>query len=533
MAKRFSMQIRTRVGVTLGLLSCIVLAMGGFAMYAISQSNRVIQEIHNGDMAGAADIAVIQLGVSRQRLALDRAVLVVGTPEASDRVKTLASRQKQMDDAWRHFQSLPSNAQASQLANAFGAATADLRKAVGALAQSILANDKDDLIDQMRDLTKQYEIMSTRADALNKYLNDQATRRYDAAIDMDGLFRTVAVGAIVVALLLTFFSYVTLRGAIIRPISTVLEQLRHIASGDLSRRIPAHANDELGRVIQGLGEMQARLRTTIGQVRSSGESITAATREIAAGNLDLSSRTEEQAASLSQTTSSMNEITGMVRQNADNASQASTLAAGALSTAGQGRQVMGRMTDTMGTIGQSSREIGEIVALIEAISFQTNILALNAAVEAARAGEQGKGFAVVAGEVRALAQRSATAAKEIKALIGTSTDRVQQGMDLVSEASDTMQEIIASVQRVADLMGEIAAASTEQRRGIEQVALAVTQMDEMTQSNAALVEQSAAAAQSLDEQAQHLARSISAFKTSEHDAPAAEQPVALLGMAAT
>jgi methyl-accepting chemotaxis protein-1 (serine sensor receptor) len=505
-------------------------------MYAISHANTVIQEIHNGDMAGAADIAVIQLGVSRQRLALDRAVLVVGTPEATDRVGKLANRQKQMDDAWKHFQSLPSDAQASQLASAFGAATADLQKAVDTLGKSILANDKDHLIDQMRDLTKHYEVMSSRADALNKYLNDQASQRYDAAMQMDALFRMVAVASIVVALLLTLGSYVSLRGAILRPITAVLKQLGHIASGDLSQRMPAHANDELGRVIAGLSDMQKRLNVTIGQVRSSGESITAATREIAAGNLDLSSRTEEQAASLSQTTSSMNDITGMVRQNADNAHQASALAAGALSTAGQGSQVMGRMTDTMGTIGQSSREIGEIVALIEAISFQTNILALNAAVEAARAGEQGKGFAVVAGEVRALAQRSATAAKEIKELIGTSTERVKQGMDLVSEASTTMQDIIASVQRVSDLMGEIAAASAEQRRGIEQVALAVTQMDEMTQSNAALVEQSAAAAQSLDEQARHLEQSISTFKTtSDRDAQAVAQagrPVALLEMSA-
>ncbi|HEY0294768.1 MAG TPA: methyl-accepting chemotaxis protein [Bordetella sp.] len=527
-----SVQIRTRIGLTLGLLSCIMLALGVFALYATFRANSIIQEVHNSDMAGAADIALIQLGVSRQRLALDRAVLVAGTPEATERVATLANRQKQMDDAWQHFQSLPHDAEAARLAGVFGTAATNLRNAVQALASAVRANDQAHLIDLMRDLTQRYETLSSSADALNKYQNDQATSRYEGAQAAHAIFRIVAISAVVAALLLTLWSYIALRRAIVRPISAVLAQLRHIASSDLSHRVPAHADDELGRVLDGLNDMQARLSATISQVRASGESINAATREIAAGNMDLSSRTEEQAASLQQTASSMNGLTGIVRQNADSADQASTLAASALSTAGQGNQVMVRMTDTMGTIGQSSREIGEIVTLIETISFQTNILALNAAVEAARAGEQGKGFAVVAGEVRALAQRSATAAKEIKALIGTSTERVRQGMALVGEASGTMQEIIASVQRVADLMGEIAAASAEQRRGIEQVALAVTQMDEMTQSNAALVEQSAAAAQSLDEQAHHLSQAIAAFKTSEHAVPAAgRQSAALLEMA--
>jgi methyl-accepting chemotaxis protein len=260
----------------------------------------------------------------------------------------------------------------------------------------------------------------------------------------------------------------------------------------------------------------------VSEVRASSGSITAATRDIAAGHLDLSARTEEQAASLEQTAASMNELTGMVKQNADNARLASTLAETARGTAQQGSQVMGRMTDTMGTIGQSSQEIGDIVTLIETISFQTNILALNAAVEAARAGEEGRGFAVVAGEVRALAQRSATAAKEIKTLIGTSTERVKLGTTLVDEAGETMQDIIASVQRVTDIMGEIAAASAEQRNGIEQVGQAVTQMDAMTQHNAALVEQGSAASQSLHEQADRLEHVIAAFKVghpARSDAP--------------
>ncbi|CAM3489919.1 Methyl-accepting chemotaxis protein [Bordetella sputigena] len=529
MTRGLTLRISTRIGIVLGIFSLILVAISMAALYATSHANSVIHEIYNDDMAGAGDIALIQLGVSRQRLALDRAVLAVGTPEATERLSTLGTRQKQMDEAWKHFQSLPRDAQEEKLTNEFGAATGALRQAVEGLAAAVRAGEQARLLELMRDLTQRYEVMSVKAEALKKYQSEYAAQRYARSDRTYSMFMMAAFGAAAFAILVAIWSYIALRRAIVRPIDSVLAHLGYIAAGDLGQRIPRHANDELGQVLEGLDGMRRQLADTVGEVRASSASISAATRDIASGQLDLSSRTEEQAASLEQTAASMGELTGIVKQNADNAHLASTLAEKARATAQQGSDVMGRMTDTMGTIDQSSQHIGDIVTLIETISFQTNILALNAAVEAARAGEEGRGFAVVASEVRALAQRSATAAKEIKTLISTSTERVRLGMSLVDEAGTTMRGIITAVQQVSDIMGEIAAASVEQSGGIEQVNKAVMQMDEMTQHNAALVEQSTAAAQSLHEQADRLDRAISAFKTAQVTAPAlsAARPLVL------
>ncbi|HYP32621.1 MAG TPA: methyl-accepting chemotaxis protein, partial [Burkholderiaceae bacterium] len=253
----------------------------------------------------------------------------------------------------------------------------------------------------------------------------------------------------------------------------------------------------------------------VGQVRLSSDSIATGSSEIASGNADLSQRTEAQAGNLQQTAASMEQLTGSVRANADTAGVANQLATEASAAAGRGGVAVNRVVETMNEIAASSRKIGDIIGVIDGIAFQTNILALNAAVEAARAGEQGRGFAVVAGEVRSLAQRSAEAAKEIKALIGASVDRVESGSRLVNDAGTTMTEIVASVQRVTDIIGEISAASTEQSQGIVEVKGAIGEVDQMTQQNAALVEQSAAAAESLKDQAARLAQVVSTFRLGE------------------
>ncbi|MBP0588862.1 cache domain-containing protein [Paraburkholderia sp. LEh10] len=284
-----------------------------------------------------------------------------------------------------------------------------------------------------------------------------------------------------------------------------------IATGDLTQIVPVRATDG-SSMMAAMNEMQSRLQRTIGEIRQSAESIASATQQIAAGNGDLSQRTEQQAASLQETAASMEELTATVKQNADNARQASGLANNASEIATKGNEVVNRVIGTMTEINDSSRQISDIIGVIEGIAFQTNILALNAAVEAARAGEQGRGFAVVAGEVRSLAQRSATAAKEIKQLIGDSVERVNNGYALVEQAGSTMGEIMQAVRRVTDIMGEIAAASEEQSSGISQVGRAVTQMDEVTQQNAALVEQAAAAAASLQDQAARLRQTLGAFR---------------------
>jgi methyl-accepting chemotaxis protein len=301
--------------------------------------------------------------------------------------------------------------------------------------------------------------------------------------------------------------------SITRPIEEAVGVAETVAAGDLSSQIEVNRQDETGRLLSALKSMNDSLLNVVSQVRMGTDTISTASAEIASGNMDLSSRTEEQASSLEETASSMEELTATVKQNADNARQANQLARSASEVAVRGGSIVSQVVDTMGTINESSRRIVDIISVIDGIAFQTNILALNAAVEAARAGEQGRGFAVVASEVRNLAQRSAGAAKEIKELITASVANVDQGSRLVDDAGRTMGDIVASIQRVTDIMGEITAATQEQTSGIEQINLAIGQMDAVTQQNAALVEEAAAASQSMQEQAANLANVVSFFKT--------------------
>src|SRR5471032_1664093 len=309
-----------------------------------------------------------------------------------------------------------------------------------------------------------------------------------------------------------------------RPLQEALALARQVADGDLTQHIEARSNCETGQLIQALGDMNHSLQSLVGQVRSGTDLIATASSEIAAGNQDLSSRTEEQASSLEETASSMEQLTSTVKQNADNARQANQLARSASGIAVKGGDVVGQVVGTMASINASSRQIVDIISVIDGIAFQTNILALNAAVEAARAGEQGRGFAVVASEVRNLAQRSAAAAKDIKTLINNSVEQVEAGSTLVNQAGATMDEIVASITRVTDIMGEITAASVEQSSGIEQVNHAIVQMDQVTQQNAALVEQAAAAAESMQEQAAQLSQVVCRFKLSAADMAALTPP---------
>ena len=301
----------------------------------------------------------------------------------------------------------------------------------------------------------------------------------------------------------------------------VLNLAGRVAGGDLTSVIEVTSNDETGQLLQALKDMNASLFNVVRQVRVGTDTIAAASSEIAGGNLDLSARTEQQAGALEETTSSMEQMNSTVRQNADNARQANGLAASASEVARRGGQVVSQVVQTMASIDTSSRKIVDIIGVIDGIAFQTNILALNAAVEAARAGEQGRGFAVVASEVRNLAQRSAGAAKEIKGLIDNSVGQVELGTRLVRQAGSTMDEVVASVQRVTDIMGEISSASREQQTGIAQINLAITEMDGVTQQNAALVEEAAAAAAALQDQASSLAEVVSVFKLDQHFGAAA------------
>ncbi|QJU40634.1 methyl-accepting chemotaxis protein [Serratia marcescens] len=322
-------------------------------------------------------------------------------------------------------------------------------------------------------------------------------------------------GAVLMLIVVTGSAMWWLRTMLIQPLNQIRSHFERIAAGDLATPIQVYGRNEISMLFASLQRTQQSLIGTVGAVRDGAESILIGLQEIAEGNNDLSSRTEQQAASLEETAASMEQLTATVKQNADNARQASQLARDASATAAKGGELAGDVVTTMHDIANSSQKIGAITSVIDGIAFQTNILALNAAVEAARAGEQGRGFAVVAGEVRNLASRSAQAAKEIKVLIDESVSRVKHGSVLVENSGATMQDIVRSVTRVTDIMGEIASASDEQSRGIEQVTQAVTQMDQVTQQNAALVEESASAATALEEQAITLADAVAVFRLAD------------------
>ncbi|PVX37490.1 methyl-accepting chemotaxis protein [Janthinobacterium sp. 78] len=341
-----------------------------------------------------------------------------------------------------------------------------------------------------------------------KLLDDAAAQirsRYE-----NGRLLLISLGAVAILLGIACAYWIT--RSITRPITRAVEVAEAVSAGDLTSHIVVDSRDETGQLMHALKNMNDKLVSIVGQVRVGTESISTASSEIAAGNLDLSSRTEEQASSLEETASSMEELTSTVKRNADNARSANQLAIDASQIASKGGVVVSEVVSTMGSINDSSRKIVDIISVIDAIAFQTNILALNAAVEAARAGEQGRGFAVVASEVRNLAQRSSAAAREIKGLIDDSVQKVEAGSQLVDKAGRTMDEIVQSISHVTQIMNQITDASDEQRAGIEQVNQAIGQMDQVTQQNAALVEEAAAAAESMQEQAAKLAEVVGVFK---------------------
>ncbi|WP_312440091.1 methyl-accepting chemotaxis protein [Janthinobacterium sp.] len=370
-----------------------------------------------------------------------------------------------------------------------------------------------------REPTRQIDAIVAAIGKQSHSLMTQMTEQDEAAHHSATLAMLLTV---LVTLLIGSVTVWWLVRSITRPLSAAVGIARQVAAGDLRAVVADSGRNEIGDLLRALKTMSANLAAIVGRVRDGTEAIATASSEIASGNMDLSSRTEEQASSLEQTAASMIELTTTVRQNHDNADQARQLAGSASNVAQRGGATVAQMVQTMGTINASSKRIVDIIGVIDGIAFQTNILALNAAVEAARAGEQGRGFAVVATEVRSLAHRSSEAAREIKQLIGDSVRTVAAGSVLAGQAGQTMDEVVASVQRVNAIIDEIALASVEQRDGIEQISMAVSQMDGVTQQNAALVEQAAAAADALQQQAASLADAVSIFKL--HAAPAAASP---------
>jgi len=509
------MTIRLRLGLMMAGIGVLAVIVGVTGLTGMRHANTRVQDGYAVQLAGTVALAESDSNLLSFRIVLDRAAMAPNAPGTEKTVERAKMFLDKSDAAWKRYRALPTTAEERKLADeAQGLRDVFVRDGAQVLMQAVQTHDEARINKTVMDVMPAlYRPLGDKVTALNRLQMDAAKASYEASQAEHHALSTLTTGLLLGGILVGGLLTWALRRSITLPLMRAIEQAEHITQGDLTHTIHVDRADETGRLLQALQRMQESLQKMVGQVRSGSDSIASATQQIAAGNADLSQRTEQQASALEETASSMEELTSIVRQNADNARQASTLAGNASDIAVKGGEVVGRVVDTMAGINDSSKKIADIIGVIEGIAFQTNILALNAAVEAARAGEQGRGFAVVAGEVRSLAQRSATAAKEIKELISDSVGRVENGTTLVAEAGSVIDEVVVAVKRVTDIMGEISSASDEQSAGIEQINQAVTQMDEGTQQNAALVEQAAAAAMSLQEQASGLRQAVAAFRT--------------------
>lgn len=418
---------------------------------------------------------------------------------------------KSLEQAERHWnsylaQSEHAGSDSAEIERQYGIFHGALVELLGYMkAGNIAAANSQPTGRYQNDFSAEYDRYLAKIDSRYQTAMNDSARSYKAAI-------WITVSVLLVVLIMSVIVWKGIRVSLIIPLNKSIDAIRQIAAGKLDTRIDVNGTNEMGQLADTLRHMQSELTNTVGKVRHSADVILTDAAEISTGNKDLSARTEQQAVALEETAASMVELTATVKQNAENASQASNLALNASEIARRGGKVVDNVVLTMVEITDSSQKIADITNVIDSIAFQTNILALNAAVEAARAGEEGRGFAVVAGEVRNLAQRSAEAAKQIKMLIDDSVEKVGTGSELVESAGETMSEIVGAVTRVTDIMAEIASASDEQSRGIDQVGTAVTEMDRVTQQNALLVQESAAAAIALEEQTGYLTQAVSVFQ---------------------
>ena len=517
-------RIGTRLALGFGVLIAMMLAMvvvGLLQLSSLLETNRQI--IEREWVKAEASNTLSSIAQANARRTIEIYFAETDAQRAQKRAEILAGRETFVQ-AFKTLQELVYKDEGKQFLSEAEAARGRYVTSQAKFNELVDAGRKEEAFTELQEHTLvELATVQDRVDRLAKLqqrlVTEAGARAKAEAQFARMLLLGLGIGGLAIGLLLA--AWIT--RSITAPLRQAVRVAQAVSEGDLRSQIEVHSRDEAGQLLSALQHMNTSLTDIVHEVRHSSDTIATATSQIAAGNLDLSSRTEEQAAALEETTASMHELAGTVKQNYDSGKHANELAESASQVALRGGEVVGQVVHTMESINASSRKIADIISVIDSIAFQTNILALNAAVEAARAGEQGRGFAVVAGEVRLLAGRSAEAAKEIKGLIEASVRNVSEGCTLVEKAGSTMDEIVVSVRRVSDIMGEISNASADQSHGIDQINEAMGQMDQVTQSNAALVEESAAAAQSLERQAHTLVQTVSVFRLPGNGAPQRHQ----------
>jgi methyl-accepting chemotaxis protein-1 (serine sensor receptor) len=506
--------IRMLLACSFGLLAALLVAVGGSGAYGIKLTDAVLQSASQEVPALRALDHQLKL-VARARMRLDQIAHAGGQGVTNADIESIKSNLSNSDQAWDTYLNFPADGPERRIAATVSDARDDLKKnGLEPLLAALIANDPAAKIALIsKSITEKYGRLNEATEKLALYQDERSTRLSAKGESQVHATLTITVIATLMGLVCAFAAWRSVTGALTRPLDAAIAHFGAIERGDLTTRIVVERQDELGTLLNSLKKMQSALCDTVQTIRGGVDLVADAAQEIAAGNTDLSQRTEQQAASLEETAASMEQLSATVKQNAANTAEASALSSAVRDTARQGAATVQRVLETMNHLKAGSGKIAEITAIIEGIAFQTNILALNAAVEAARAGEQGRGFAVVATEVRSLAQRSGNAAKEIKDLIDASISTVLNGAAQAAEAGSQMDATLDALRRVTTVIDEIASASQEQARGIEQVTVAVSHMDEVTQQNAALVEQAAAASSSMEAEASRMRSIVAGFQT--------------------